>query len=64
MFGNAGAQPPTDANGRDSSSEASSSVPPGLACPAESSISLVNDNSVGNWLEDLPERSWDVGPGE
>ena len=64
MFGNAGAQPPKDAEGRDLISEASCSVPPGLACPAESSISLANDDSVGNWLEDLPERSWDVGPGE
>ena len=75
MFGNAGAPPPTDAggppggsvsaaDGRDPLSEALSAVPPGPVSPAGSSISSANDETVGYWLEHLPERSWDLGPGE
>ncbi|TFC87360.1 hypothetical protein E3T28_03795 [Cryobacterium sinapicolor] len=45
-------------------SEALSAVPPERARPTESSVSLVNSDSVGNWLDQLPERSWDLGPGE
>ncbi|HSP76154.1 MAG TPA: hypothetical protein VLO31_08070 [Cryobacterium sp.] len=76
MFGNAGATPPTDAgdlpggsvnvaaDGQDSLSEAVPEVPAGLASPAGSSLSSANDESVGHWLEELPERSWDQSPGE
>lgn len=75
MFGNAGAKPPTDAadppggpvNSADGQApiiEALSAVPPERPQPTESSVSVENSNSVGNWLDQLPERSWDLGPGE
>ena len=74
MFGNIGARPPTDAvgspdnsvsaaaDGQDSLSEVVPEVPAGLAFPAENSVSSANDESVGHWLEQLPERFWDEGP--
>ena len=75
MFGNAGAKPPMDdgvlpggsvsaAAGQDSLSEALPEVSAGPESPAEISMSAANDETVGSWLEQLPERSWDLGLGE
>ena len=54
MFENAGAKPPSDAG----------VPPPGAVSADENSASLANSETVGHWLEQLPERSWDHGPGE
>lgn len=59
MFGNAEAKPPTDA--RDLSAGAVESLPGGGGA-AESGIAAANSETVGHWLEHLPERSWDGYP--
>lgn len=55
MFGNAGAKPPTDAWDPSAGS---------VGTTAEGGISSANSETVGDWLDHLPERSWDQSPDE
>ncbi|WP_166785775.1 MULTISPECIES: hypothetical protein [Cryobacterium] len=55
MFGNTGAEPLGDAG--DPSAVSADTA-------AEGGISSANSETVGHWLDQLPERSWDESPDE
>ncbi|TFD31315.1 hypothetical protein [Cryobacterium cryoconiti] len=67
MFGNAEAKPPTDAP--DLSAGSVESLPEGgnaaeSGSTAANSSAAANSETVGQWLEHLPTRSWDESPDE